>query len=184
MPGEDAAVGKPNEGRQDLGAAPKARERWRPLAWRLILIVDVGVVLWGAMAALAPEHLPGPGGAPILTAGYEGFTGGSWQGLVQISPKTAGFMTLLLRVYGAYNVAFGVLAIAITAAAFRRGEAWAWWALLLGNTIALAMTYDRIARAIGPFEMTEYLGLAAIYAALAVTAPFLAAGRTTPLGKL
>ena len=36
---------------------------------------------------------------------------------------------------------------------------------------------DWIADAIGPFEMSEYLGLALIYAALAVTAPFLAAGR-------
>jgi len=30
--------------------------------------------------------------------------------------------------------------------------------------------------AIGPFELTEYLGLLLIYAALVVTAPFLAAG--------
>lgn len=184
MPGEDAAVAKPKD-RQDVGAAPMARERWRRLAWRLVLIVDVGFVLWGAMAALAPDHLPGTGGAPILTAGYEGYTGGAWQGLEQVSPKTAGFMTLLFRVYGAYNVAFGVLAVAIAAAPFRRGEAWAWWALLVGNTIALgaAMTYDRIARAIGPFEMSEYVGLAAIYAALAVTPPFLAAGRQPSSGK-
>ena len=39
------------------------------------------------------------------------------------------------------------------------------------------MTYDRIVNAIGPFEMTEYLGLALVYGALAVTAPFLAARR-------
>jgi hypothetical protein len=31
--------------------------------------------------------------------------------------------------------------------------------------------------AIGPFEMLEYVGIAAIYGALAVTAPFLVAGR-------
>ena len=50
---------------------------------------------------------------------------------------------------------------------------------LVGNTIALgaAMRYDWIVGAIGPFEMSEYLGLALIYGALAVTAPFLAAGR-------
>ena len=40
--------------------------------------------------------------------------------------------------------AFGLLASAIAVTAFRRGERWAWWALLVGNTIALvsAMTYD------------------------------------------
>ena len=148
-------------------------ERWRGPAWLAIFIVALGSTLWGAMAALAPDLLPGPGGAPILPAGYEGFTGGAWQKLAHASPKTAAYFTLLFRVYGAYNVAFGVLAAAIAAFAFRRGETWAWWALLVGDTIALgsAMAYDRIAGAIGPFEMSEYVGLAAVYAALAVTAP-------------
>jgi hypothetical protein len=67
------------------------------------------------------------------------------------------------------------LAAAVVAAtAFRRGEAWAWWVLLVGNTIAFvsAMTYDWTVGAIGPFELTEYVGLAMIWGALAVTAPF------------
>jgi hypothetical protein len=126
------------------------------------------------MAALAPEHLLGPGATPILTAGYEGFTRGSWSDLTQASPQTAGYITLLFRTYGAYNVAFSLPAIALTVTAFRRGDLLAWWALLVGHTIALgaAMAYDRIANAVGPFELSEYLGLAMIYAALAVTAPF------------
>jgi hypothetical protein len=51
--------------------------------------------------------------------------------------------------------------------------------LLVGNTIAFvsAMTYDWTVGAIGPFELTEYLGLALVWGALAVTAPFLAAGQ-------
>src|SRR5215471_10395135 len=63
--------------------------------------------------------------------------------------------------------------LAVTA--FRRGDLWAWWVLLFGNTIALvsAMRYDWIVNAIGPFELTEYLGLAAVWGALALTAPFL-----------
>ena len=54
-----------------------------------------------------------------------------------------------------------------------------WWALLVGNTIAFAsaMTYDRIVNAIGPFELTEYLGLAIVWGALAVTVPFRPPGR-------
>jgi hypothetical protein len=67
--------------------------------------------------------------------------------------------------------------IAITA--FRRGECWAWWVLLVGNTVALlsAMTYDMTVSAIGPLELTEYLGLALVWGALAVTAPFRAGER-------
>jgi len=151
----------------------------RRLAWLLIVIADAGIIAWGAMAALAPEHLLGPSSAPILPAGYEGFTGGSWQQLADTSPLVTGFITVLFRVYGAFNVAFGLLAVAITATAFRRGDSWAWWALLAGNTIAFgaAMTYDRLVHAIGPFELSEYLGLFLIYGALAVTAPFRAPGR-------
>jgi hypothetical protein len=151
----------------------------RRVAWILILIADAGFAAWGAMAAALPDLLAGPGGTPILTAGYEGFSGSSWSELVRTSPLTAKYIVLLFRMYGVFNVVFGVLAIAITITAFRRGETWAWWALLVGNTIAFvsAMTYDRTVNAIGPFELSEYLGLAIIYGALAVTAPFLLARR-------
>ena len=150
----------------------------RRRAWLLILVADAGLLAWGAMAALVPERLPGPDSAAILTAGYESFTGRSWQELAGMSPLAAEFITLLFRLYGAYIVAFGLLAMAVTATAFRRGDGRAWWALLTGNTIAFgaAMTYDRIAGAIGPLEMSEYLGIAVIYAALAATAPFRVAG--------
>jgi hypothetical protein len=151
----------------------------RRFAWLVILIADAGLLAWGAMAALTPDDLLGPGSKPILAAGYEGFTGQPWQAFTATSPAAAAFMGVLFRVYGAYVVAFGLLAIAIAATAFRRGEAWAWWGLLAGNTIAFvaAMTYDWTVGAIGPFELSEYLGLVLIRGALAVTAPFGAAGR-------
>jgi len=81
--------------------------------------------------------------------------------------------TGIARGDGIFNVAFGLLAIAIALYAFRRGERWAWWALLVGNTITLvsAITYDRLVNAIGPFEVSEYLGLALVYVALGLTAP-------------
>ena len=146
----------------------------RRIAWILILIAEAGFLAWAVMAALAPERLLGPGSAPILNAEYEGFTGYSWSGLSATSPKATGFMTLLFRMYGTYGVAFSLMAIAITVTAFRRGDGWAWWALLAGNTLAFAaaMRYDWIVRAIGPFELTEYLGLAAIYLGLALVVPW------------
>jgi len=152
----------------------------RQIALVLILIVDVGLVAWGAMAAALPDHLLGPGGKPILPAGYEGFTGSSWSELVNTAPMTAGYIELLFRMYGLFNVVFAVMAIAITVTAYRRGDGWAWWALLAGNTIALvaAMTYDRTVNAIGPFELTEYLGLALVWFALAITLPFRATPRS------
>ncbi|HEU5256200.1 MAG TPA: hypothetical protein VFU28_09430 [Vicinamibacterales bacterium] len=152
----------------------------RQLAWVLILIVDVGLVAWGAMAAGLPDFLLGPGGKPILPAGYEGFTGSSWSELVNTAPMTARYIEVLFRMYGVFNVVFALMAIAITVTAFRRGDGWAWWALLVGNTIALvaAMTYDYTVNAIGPFELTEYLGLALVWFALAITVPLRAATRS------
>jgi hypothetical protein len=146
----------------------------RGIAWIPILIVDLGYIAWGAGAALAPDHLLGPGGRAILPAGFEGYSGGSWSQLVGASPLIAGYMTLLYRMYGIYNVVFGVLGSAIAATAFRRGEPWAWWTLFVGNTVALAsaMIYDKTVNAIGPFELTEYLGLVLVWAALAVSGPF------------
>jgi hypothetical protein len=146
----------------------------------LILIVDVGLVAWGAMAAALPDHLLGPGGKLILPAGYEGFTGSSWSELVNTDPMTARYVEVLFRMYGVFNVVFALMAIAIAVTAFRRGDGWAWWALLVGNTIALvaAMTYDRTVNAIGPFELTEYLGLALVIVALAITVPLRVAPRS------
>lgn len=160
---------------QDRPGTRAGPANWlRRVAWPLIVIADAGLLLWGAMAALAPEQLLGPNSAPILRAGYEGFTGYSWPALASTSPRAIEFMTLVFRMYGIYGVAFALMAMAIAATAFRKGDRWAWWALLAGNTITYvsAMAYDQIARAVGPFELMEYLGLAAVYVALAVTVPW------------
>lgn len=149
----------------------------RRVAWILILIVDVGFIAWGAGAAVFLDRLLGPGGKTILPAGYEGFSRAPWSDLVRTAPMAARYMDVLYRTYGWYNVAFGVMGSAVAVTAFRRGERWAWWALLAGNTITLvsAIVYDKRVNAIGPFEMTEYLGLALVWGALAVTAPSRAA---------
>ena len=122
--------------RQKVGSQGAAIARRRRVAWILILIVDVGYIAWGAGAAASPDHLLGPGGKAILPAGYEGYSGGSWSELAGTSPLIAAYMTVLYRMYGIYNVLFGLMGSAIAITAFRRGERWAWWALLVGNTIA------------------------------------------------
>ena len=117
-------------------------KRLQRVAWILILIVDVGYIAWGAGAAASPDRLLGPGGQAILPAGYEGYSGGSWSELSSASPVIAGYMTLLFRMYGLYCVLFGFMASVIALTAFRRGERWAWWVLLVGNTGLLALSTD------------------------------------------
>ena len=96
----------------------------RQIAWILVLIVDAGLVVWGTMAAAWPDHLLGPGGIPILPAGYEGFSHGSWSALASASPMTARYIEVLFRMYGVFNLAFGLMAGAIAVMAFRRGDGW------------------------------------------------------------
>jgi hypothetical protein len=144
------------------------------IATIVILVVDVAYIAWGAMAGAMPEGLIGPGGKGILPAAYDGYTGGSWSELVRTAPMTAKYVALMYRMYGIYCAVFGVMASAIAATAFRRGARWAWWTLLAGNTVALvsAIRMDWISNAVGPFELTEYLGLVLVWAALAMTIPF------------
>ena len=159
----------------------------RVVALILLLIVDGSYIAWGAMAAASPDHLlKGPGGKAILPAAYEGYSHGSWSQLVDTSPSTAGYVVVMYRMYGIYCAVFGLMASAIAVTAFRRGETWAWWTLLVGNMIALAsaMRMDWIVNAIGPFEVTEYLGLGLVFLSLSLTAPFLEARRQGSPPKL
>ena len=143
------------------------------IATAIILVVDVAYIAWGGMAAAMPDSLPGPGGKAILPAAYDGYTGSSWAELLRTSPTTANYVALMYRMYGVYCAVFGMMASAIAATAFRRGARWAWWTLFVGNTVALvsAMRMDWISNAVGPFELTEYLGLLAVWAALAMAYP-------------
>jgi hypothetical protein len=154
----------------------------RQIAWIVILVVDAAYIAWGGGAAIAPDHLLGPGGKAILPAGYEGYSGASWSALLSATPANAAYMAVLFRLYGVFCVLFGFMGSAIAVTAFRRGERWAWWTLLVGNTVALlgAMTYDRMVNAIGPLELTEYLGLALVWAAFAITVPRRNAVRPIP----
>jgi RsiW-degrading membrane proteinase PrsW (M82 family) len=88
-------------------------------------------------------------------------------------------MAVLYRLYGVYCVLFGFMGSMVAVTAFRRGERWAWWTLFIGNTLALvsAMTYDKMVNAIGPLELTEYLGLVLVWVAFGVTAPVRIAAR-------
>ena len=146
----------------------------RQIALLIILVVDIGYIAWGAGAAISPEHLLGPGGKGILPAAFEGYTSASWSELVKTAPSVAAYVTLMYRMYGIYCALFGAIATAIAVTAYRRGELWAWWTLLVGNTVALAsaITMDKLGNAIGPFEVTEYVGLALVWIAFALTSPF------------
>jgi hypothetical protein len=94
------------------------------VAWKVILIADLGVLVYGLIATLVPE---------VLSEGFESYTGQSLSALLSASPKTGEYILLLGRLVGAFTVAFAVAAIAIVLMSFRKGEVWSWYALLVGN---------------------------------------------------
>jgi hypothetical protein len=133
------------------------------VAWKVILIADLGVLLYGLMALLVPE---------VLGDGFQSYTGQSLSTLLSTNPKTGEYVLLLGRLIGAFNIAFAVSAIAIVLMPFRRGEAWSWFALLVANTVGYVspIVFDQIMGAIGVFEQLEIVFLILIYIMLGISA--------------
>jgi hypothetical protein len=127
----------------------------------VILLADTGIVLYGVLAVAKPS---------LLTAGYERYSGTTWASLVAQAPQTAAYLILTYRMVGGLNVALGITLIAIIVGPFRRGDRWAWFALLSGNLLGFGvpMTYDQITGAIGFFEILEFVAIAAVLVALAI----------------
>ncbi len=140
------------------------RSRWVSVAWKIILVADLAVLLYGLLAALMPDAL--------LGEGFEVFSGQSWSALLSTSPRTAEYISLSGRLLGALNIAFAVLAIAIALTSFRKGEVWSWYALLIGNTVGYCspIAFDLTVGAISVFEQLEIVMILLIYLALAISA--------------
>lgn len=153
---KEAYVESPSEARE-MGT------RALGIAWKVILIADLGLLLYGIMAVFTPQ---------IFSAGYQAFTGQSWSQLSSVSPRTAEYILLLARLVGALNIAIGVVASLIVLMSFRRGEAWSWYALLIGNSIGYLspMAYDQIVGSIGIFEQLEIVLIVLVYVALVISA--------------
>jgi len=137
------------------------RDRTRGHLWIAVAIVELAIAAWGVLAIVDPE---------ILGAGFETHTGETWESFSGREAAAASFMTIAFRLIGALSVVAGVLLFSVAVSGFRNGERWAWWTLLIGNTMAFGapMIYDRAVGFIGIFEALEYVALLVVYLALAV----------------
>ena len=61
------------------------------LAWKTILVVEIGILVWGIMALLSPE---------VLSEGYETFTDRSWDAFAAADPRAADFTLAGFRLVG------------------------------------------------------------------------------------
>ena len=136
----------------------------RRYAWVILALCDGGVLFYGLVILVRPDVL--------LQLGFESHTGASWLAFRSDEPMSADYLTWVVRMLGAYNVAFGVLALGIILRPFRRGQAWAWWTLALGNLFAFGMpvTSDLYMGSIGFFEVIELAMVPLLLLALGATA--------------
>jgi len=133
------------------------------IAWKIILVADLGVLVYGLMLVLDPY---------ILGNGFQSYTGQSLAALSQGSPRTADYLLLIVRDLGGFNVAFATVTIGVVLTGFRRREPWAWYLLLAGNIVGYggSILFDLTVRAIGVFEILEFGFAGLIFASLAVSA--------------
>jgi uncharacterized membrane protein YhaH (DUF805 family) len=130
----------------------------------ILAICDGGVLIYGLIILIQPNAL--------LELGFESHTGDSWAAFQSDAPLLGEYFSLVVRMLGAYNLAFGILALGIILKPFREGKRWAWWSLLLGNVLAygVPVSADLYVGSIGFFEVIELIMVPLIVLALAVTA--------------
>lgn len=97
------------------------------ISWRIMMIPHVAVLLFGLIWVVAPDISVGQD--------LQAFMGQPWADFVTSNARLADFISLLGRVLGVQLIIIGILAIAITLTAYRRGEKWSWYVLLAGNTL-------------------------------------------------
>ena len=98
------------------------------IPWKIMMIPAIAVFLVGLIITLPP---------PNITIGrdYQLFMGQPWADFVSSNAKLGSFISLFVRVFGIQVIIIGIFAIAITLTGYRRGEKWAWYILLAGNTL-------------------------------------------------
>ena len=130
--------------------------RYLNLGWRVMFLWGAGVALLGLVAVfvnhvLSPQIL-------LYTAADERFTGLSWSDIQQTGSRLPLWLTLFYDITALMMVFYGVLTAVVSATAYRRGERWAWFSLLLAF---LASSSYLVATAV-PFLSLGLLGISGI----------------------
>lgn len=128
-----------------------------------MMVPHIAVLLFGLIWTLAPDISVGQD--------FQAFMRQPWADFVTSNARLAAFISLLGRVLGVQLIVIGILAIAITLTAYRRGEKWSWYAFLAGNTLGwgsgLALEGTT---GVMPIVAVEAIMLLVAYVGLAISA--------------
>lgn len=98
------------------------------ISWKIMMIPHIVVLIFGLIWTLGPSDIS-------VGQDLQAFMGQPWTDFVTSNTMVASFISLLGRVLGVQLVVIGIMAVAITLTAYRRGEKWSWYVFLAGNTL-------------------------------------------------
>ncbi len=134
-------------------------ERWLSISWKILMVPHVVVGLIGLVWLLAP--------AMTVGADIQSYVGQPWPDFVAANPTVSAYVALLGGTTGVQLIVISVLTTAATPTAYRRGEKWAWYAFLVGNTLGWGsgLVHEAAAGAI-PIAILTAVMLVAAYVGL------------------
>jgi hypothetical protein len=111
-------------------ASPSAEKLYEKYAWTLFFVLGIINLIAALTFLIAP---PGTGGP--ATGEFEAVIGVRWSELVASNPQAANLIGDAViysqRVLGAFLLSLAVVILAVSLKSYRRGEKWAWYALLV-----------------------------------------------------
>jgi hypothetical protein len=130
------------------------------VSWVLLLIVHCVVIILALMVLIIPKV--------SIANEFQVLTGHQWSDFMSSNPQVSSYISILTFEIGIFAVTIGISALFITLFAYREGEKWAWYLLLILYTIvwgggirANLYTGDMVSVVIGIVLLAiAYIGLA------------------------
>ena len=140
----------------------QSSKRWLPLGWKVMagwgwLNIIFAVIVPLVTLLVSPT---------MMTYGSDDakFTGASWDKIVALSPELGFWIGLTMIAMCMMMMAYGILQVKVSKIPYRRGERWAWRALLWSNLLyfiyGAGLTFTFFSRGIyGSFTSGISVGL-------------------------
>ena len=133
------------------------------ISWKIMMVPPIFALLLGLSLTVVPGI--------SVAQNFQSFMGQPWADFVTSNAKLGTFLSMLIQLIGVQVIVIGIMSIAITLTAYRRGERWSWYILLVGNTLAFGsgLVWEAATDVIRPLVMYAIMLLVA-YVGLAISA--------------
>ena len=97
------------------------------VSWILLVVVGCFGIIIGLMALFAPNV--------FVVNEFQLLTGHQWSDFKAANPQVSSYISIMLFEIGFFALAVGISILFITLFAYRKGEKWAWYLLLIIITL-------------------------------------------------